>query len=189
LDRMRQLPLMTRAAAGDAARNDLAALAHEAAEAAHVFVVDEVDLVGAELTDLPPAEPAALDGLLRCRGNGSLLFSWLSRGLERHVVVAGGRVVREGLRGRGDGCRRRRAAPAHELHAFGHDFDDGALAPVLGFPLARLQTTFDKDGTALVEVLAAALRLLAPYDDGEEAGLFALLAALRGVVAIHGQSY
>src|SRR5262249_5939882 len=111
------------------------------------------------------------------------------RGLERHVVVAGGRVVREGLRGRGDGCRRRRAAPAHELHAFGHDFDDGALAPVLGFPLARLQTTFDKDGTALVEVLAAALRLLAPYDDGEEAGLFALLAALRGVVAIHGQSY
>jgi hypothetical protein len=71
---VRQLALVPRAAARDAARNDLAALADEAAETAYVLVVDEVDLVGAELTDLPPAEPAALDGLLGCRGNGSLLF-------------------------------------------------------------------------------------------------------------------
>jgi hypothetical protein len=71
---VRQLALVPRAAARDAARNDLAALADEAAETAYILVVDEVDLVGAELTDLPPAEPAALDGLLACRGNGSLLF-------------------------------------------------------------------------------------------------------------------
>jgi hypothetical protein len=62
---VRQLPLVTRAAARDTAWNDLAALAHEAAETAHVLVIDEIDLVGAKLTDLPPAEPAALDGLLR----------------------------------------------------------------------------------------------------------------------------
>src|SRR5215510_5165431 len=64
---------MPGAAARDTAGNDLAALAHEASQATHVLVVDQVDLVGAELTDLPPAEPAALDGLLGCRGNGSLL--------------------------------------------------------------------------------------------------------------------
>jgi hypothetical protein len=67
---MGELSLVTRAAAGDASRNDLAALGDEAAQTTNVLVIDEVDLVRAELTDLPPAEPAALDGL-GCGGNSA----------------------------------------------------------------------------------------------------------------------
>src|SRR5206468_12904357 len=48
-----------------------------------------------------------------------------------------------------------------------------------------LQAPLNHDRTAFVEVLAAAFGLLAPYHDGEEARLLALLAALRGVVAVH----
>jgi hypothetical protein len=73
LDGVRQLALVTGATAGDAPRNDLAALADEAPQTSDVLEVDEIDLVDAELADLPPSEPAALDGLLGCRGNGSLL--------------------------------------------------------------------------------------------------------------------
>src|SRR6267142_1594447 len=73
LDGVGELALVARAAARDPARDDLAALGHQAAQAAHVLVVDEVDLVSAELADLPPAEPAALDGLLN-RGNRSALL-------------------------------------------------------------------------------------------------------------------
>src|SRR4029450_6695754 len=73
LDGVRERALVTGAAAGDAARNDLAALADEAPQTAHVLEVDDIDLVHAELADLPPSEPAALDGLLGCRGDGSLL--------------------------------------------------------------------------------------------------------------------
>src|SRR5207244_13040814 len=72
LDGVGELALVARAAAGDPARDDLAALGDQAAQAAHVLVVDEVDLVSAELADLPPAEPAAFDGLLN-RGNRSAL--------------------------------------------------------------------------------------------------------------------
>src|SRR4029077_2578829 len=68
---------MARAAARDPARDDLAPLGDQAAQATHVLVIDEVDLVSAELADLPPAEPAALDGLLN-RGNRSALL--LGRG-------------------------------------------------------------------------------------------------------------
>src|SRR5688572_2821113 len=100
LDRVREIALVARAAAGDAARNDLAALGDQAAEPAHVLVIDEIDLVRAELADLPPAEPAALHWLLGTRGNGSSPLL-----LERNVVVraaagAGG-FVGEG--GHGDG--------------------------------------------------------------------------------------
>ena len=73
LDRVGQLALVPGATARNATGNDLASLAHEASQTPDVLVVDQVDLVSAELTDLPPAEPAALDGLLGCRGNGSLL--------------------------------------------------------------------------------------------------------------------
>jgi hypothetical protein len=67
-----ELALMARTAAGDPARNDLAALGHEAPEAADVLVIDQIDLVSAELADLAPTEPTSLDGLLRY-GNGSAL--------------------------------------------------------------------------------------------------------------------
>jgi hypothetical protein len=81
LDGMGQLALVARAAAGDATRNDLAALGDEAAKPPHVLVVDQVDLVRTELTDLSPTESATLDWL-GDRGNGCSPF------LERYVVVA-----------------------------------------------------------------------------------------------------
>src|SRR4029453_14433820 len=70
-DGVSQLPLMPGAAPGDAARRDLAALGHEAAQPPDVLVVDEAHLVHTELADLAPAEPAPLHRL-RCRRNGSL---------------------------------------------------------------------------------------------------------------------
>src|SRR5262249_1829834 len=70
LDRVGELTLVSRAAARDPARNDLAALGHEAAQAPDVFVVDEIDFVRTEFADLSPAEPAALHGL-RCGRNGA----------------------------------------------------------------------------------------------------------------------
>src|SRR5712691_6350915 len=56
LDGRLQLPLMHRAGAGDAPRQNLAALGHEGTEQLDVFVVDVVDLVRAELADFAPAE-------------------------------------------------------------------------------------------------------------------------------------
>src|SRR5262245_62697707 len=134
LDGVRQLALVTGATAGDAPRNDLAALADEAPQTPHVFEVDEVDLVHAEFADLPPSEPAALDGLLGCRGNGSLL-PLVSRpyALERNIVVAGPGLLGERLGARRHGRRSSRAAASHELDAPGHDLHDGALGAVLGF--------------------------------------------------------
>src|SRR5262249_34937546 len=173
---------------GDAPWNDLAALADEAPQTAHVLEVHEIDLVHAELADLPPSEPAALDGLLGCRGNGSLL-PLVSRpyALERNIVVAGPGLLGERLGSRWHGRRGGRAAASHELDTLGDDLDDGSLAAVLGFPLTGLQPALDQDGAALVEVLAAALRLLAPHHHCKEAGLFALLAALRRVIAVDRQ--
>src|SRR6478672_7630262 len=56
LDRRLQLALMLGAGAGDAPRQDLAALGHERTDQLDVLVVDVVDLVRAELADLAPAE-------------------------------------------------------------------------------------------------------------------------------------
>jgi hypothetical protein len=73
LDGVGQLALVPRAAAGDTARDDLAALGDEAAEAPHVFVVDEIDLVRAELANFAAPEAATLDRFLSW-GNGLLLL-------------------------------------------------------------------------------------------------------------------
>jgi len=73
LDGVGQLALVPGATPGDPARNDLAALGDEAAEATHVFVVDEVDLVRAELANFSAPEAAALDRFLSW-GNGLLLL-------------------------------------------------------------------------------------------------------------------
>src|SRR5580765_1050345 len=56
LDRRLQLALVHRAGAGNTARQNLAALGHERTQQLHVLVVDIVDLVRAELADLPAAE-------------------------------------------------------------------------------------------------------------------------------------
>src|SRR5262245_55968019 len=62
LDRGRDLVLVPAAGAGDATGADLAALGHEATEARHVLVVDELDLVLAVRAGL--ATPAARAALL-----------------------------------------------------------------------------------------------------------------------------
>src|SRR5205085_12375608 len=56
LDRGLQLPLMHRTGARDAPRQDFAAFGYERAEQLRVFVIDIVDLVRAELADLPAPE-------------------------------------------------------------------------------------------------------------------------------------
>src|SRR3990172_409066 len=58
LDGARDLPLVQRAVAADAARDDLAALGEEVLELPLVLVVDLERLVGAEPADLAPAEAA-----------------------------------------------------------------------------------------------------------------------------------
>src|SRR3954451_22766813 len=55
LDRDRELLLVPTAGASYASRADLALLAHRAAQRAEVLVVDDIDLVAAELARLAPA--------------------------------------------------------------------------------------------------------------------------------------
>src|SRR5262245_33594189 len=192
LDGVRQLALMPGAAARDPTRNDLAALRDQAAQAPDVLVIDEVDLVRTELADLAPAEPASLCRLLGCR-NGCLLFSFPGRfprrsgsgvSLEGHVVVAAPGLLGERSPGR---CRSGRPRPlrtTHGLDALGHDLGHRALLAVLGFPVTGLQPALDEDLASLVQIFAAGFRLLAPHHYRQEAGVLALLAALRGVVTI-----
>src|SRR5262249_24277879 len=51
----------------------------------------------------------------------------------------------------------------------------------------RLKAPLDHDGTSLVEVFAAALGLLAPHDEVQEARIFPLLAGLCLITPVHGQ--
>ncbi len=62
LDGEREATLVAGADAGEAARNDLAALGDEALEEADVAIADGVDLFGAELADLFAAEELASAG-------------------------------------------------------------------------------------------------------------------------------
>src|SRR3954469_25678168 len=55
LDCDRELLLVPTAGASDACRADLALLAHRAAQRSEVLVVDDIDLVAAELARLAPA--------------------------------------------------------------------------------------------------------------------------------------
>src|SRR3989442_9046667 len=52
LQRHREATLMPRAGAGHPARQDLAALAHEAPQPRYLFVIDQVDLFRTEVADL-----------------------------------------------------------------------------------------------------------------------------------------
>src|SRR5438552_8461418 len=117
LDGVSELPLMARATPRDPSRDDLAALRHEPAQPAHVLVVDEIDLVRTELTDLAPAETAPLHRFLGRRNGYVLLMRWGPRDcgppnrlLERNVVVATARgVIHEPL-GRSQRLRSGRSA-------------------------------------------------------------------------------
>ena len=62
LDCEREATLVTGADTGQAARNDLATLGHEALQQTNVAVADGIDLLGAELADLLAAEELASAG-------------------------------------------------------------------------------------------------------------------------------
>src|SRR5215813_4154495 len=64
LDRLHQLPLMLRACARDPSRKDLGALRREGLQQAHVLIVDEFDLLVAELAELLLSEQKLLLVLL-----------------------------------------------------------------------------------------------------------------------------
>jgi hypothetical protein len=81
---MGELALVTGTAARDTARDDLAALGDEVPQPADVLVVDEIELVRAELADLAPSEAAAFRGL-RGRGNGWVLLL----GRESRISIVG----------------------------------------------------------------------------------------------------
>jgi hypothetical protein len=137
---MRQLALVPGAAPRDPPGDDLASLGHEALQAPEVLVVDEFDLLGTELTNLPPAEPATLGGSCSCWGNCRVLLKG-DLELERDLVVdrdAAAVIARMrvalGDRGRADGL----LAAAQELDTLGDDLDDVALLAVAGLPVARL---------------------------------------------------
>src|SRR5215471_13303948 len=70
LDRERKAALMARANASQAARNDLAALSHEALKQANVAVGDRVNLLSAELADLLAAEELASSGSASAGSSG-----------------------------------------------------------------------------------------------------------------------
>src|SRR5262249_14493719 len=90
-----------------------------------------------------------------------------------------GKRRRGGRRARGRALR-----AAHELYTLGDHLGDRALLSVLALPVARLQPALDEDAAALVEMLAARLRLLAPHDHGEEARFLPLFSRLRRVVTV-----
>src|SRR4029453_2839570 len=130
-----------------------------------------------KLAALAPAELPPFQRL-RCWRNGSTL-------LKGALVVP---VVHRLAAALGGSPRRDRAlGPAHELHTLGDYLDDSALLSVLRLPVPGLQLSFHQDGAPLVQILPTGLRLLAPHHHGEEARLFPLLAALRGVVSVDGE--
>src|SRR5207247_9406678 len=69
-----ELTLMTCTAPGDPPWSDLPPLRYEVRQPANILVIDELDLVHAELTNLAPAEPAPLDWLARWRNLSILLW-------------------------------------------------------------------------------------------------------------------
>src|SRR5262245_66521664 len=71
LDRLLQGALVVGAGARNPPRQDLRALGDELLQELDVLVIDVVDLVGAELTDLAPAEE---DLSRACHGSDLLLF-------------------------------------------------------------------------------------------------------------------
>src|ERR1700743_3147600 len=68
LDRLRELALEGSRGAGEAARNDLAAVRDELLQKANVAVGDRVDLLDGELADLLAAEELTPAGTTRAAG-------------------------------------------------------------------------------------------------------------------------
>jgi len=81
----RQRALMARAVAADAARQNLAAFGNVLAQARLIFVIDRLEAVGTERTDLALGAAlflAALLDLLFGGGMGSLSCRWMTAGSE-----------------------------------------------------------------------------------------------------------
>jgi hypothetical protein len=75
-------------------------------------------------------------------------------------------------------------AAAEELHAFGHDLDDGAFLPVLRRPFLELQAAFNQERRALLQVFAAGFGRLAPDLDADVGDFLFPLAAGGLVLAV-----
>src|SRR3954447_26860754 len=99
LDRLLQGALVVGAGARDPPRQDLRALGDELLQELDVLVIDVVDLVGAELTDLAPPEEhfsRASHGLdllslvVRTGAGGGLVFGRGGRSRSRGRLPAGG---------------------------------------------------------------------------------------------------
>src|SRR5438132_1954867 len=157
LERDREPALMTRAGPRDATRKDLASLAHEAAEAGDLLVVDQVDLLHTEVADLLVRLSVALIGRW---WHVVLSIAPLERDIFR-VDVARGLVVvpwRCGNRGLDRfgrrGLRLRLAARFEELDLGRIHLGGLALLAVLAFPGAGLEPRLDVYEASLVQVLA-----------------------------------
>jgi hypothetical protein len=109
LDRERELALMARADARQAAGNDLAALGDEALQQPHVAVADGVDLLRAELADLLAAEELASSRTAAgsARSSRSALWTGTSRAAAwTGMPAARGEGAGSWCGGRGVRCRR-----------------------------------------------------------------------------------
>src|SRR3954466_4554653 len=86
LDRFRQLPLVAGGGAGDARRDDLAGLVDEILQHLDVLVIDPLDLLGGEATELAPAEqrPLALVFLVLAELPFAFAFTSAWRG---HLIL------------------------------------------------------------------------------------------------------
>ena len=193
--------------AGRAARQDLAALGHEAAKLGGVLVVDVGRLVNAELANfsalavlgvvLIESQSCILlisiserqlavtvvqihEGIRRGRGRGAAgVVSAVIRGIGRVVVrVAVGTVVAVGAVGIAV------AAALSKVDVVRVDLPAGAVVAVAVLPFSGLEAAGNNDHAAFVEVLGHELAGGTPGDAVDEIGLpFAAVAA--AVIAVH----
>ena len=194
LDGLGELTLMHGANAGRAARQDLAALGHEAAKLGGVLVVDVGRLVNAELANF---SALAVLGVVLIESQSCILLISISERqlavaviqLHKGVRVCGRRaaagVISAAVAALGVGGVAVRviaavvvgtagvavAAALAEVDVVRDDLPAGAVVSVAILPLAGLQAAGNDDHTALVEVLGHKLASGAPGDAVDEIGL------------------
>lgn len=211
LDRGGQLTLMAGAGTGHAAGNDLSTLGQVAAQTLGVFIIDHLDLIGTESTNLSAGTTVTVHGSLGSFGtlhsHGSNLlirmmkqFSMRSEGqvvIAFHFLKIAGSAAGIGGLGRGGGgvavfiVAGAAAAGvtglcAGEEHIVGHDLGGGALVAVFVLVVAGLDRTLHPDDIALVEIAADEFRLLTPGSDVDKVSL--AFAVPAGKTAVHSDA-
>src|SRR5882672_3131742 len=116
------------------------------------------------------------------RAAGTAVGVVSGRGMAFEVIAAGAGAC--ATTGAGCGCAFGAAAEHSEV--VGYDFEAGALLAFLVLPLAGLDTAFDEDERALLEILLRDLRLLAPDDDFVPLGALLLFAVAVFVGFVRG---